>query len=89
MLRVISCNWAAGEAGNSSGQILEKTPIHSEARKTNFQHVRGKTSYERAEKYFFNGLHIQVHKNSPELELSFYSSGGGKNRMKKEALGKG
>ena len=41
MLTVISCNWAPGEAGNSSGQIMEKPLSHSDARKTNFQHFSG------------------------------------------------
>ena len=63
MLPVISSNWAPGEAGNISGQILEKTLSHSQARKTNFQHFRGKSSCERTERYFFNGLQIQLHNN--------------------------
>ena len=39
---VISCNWAPREAGNSSGEVLQKAPTHFEARKTNFQHFRAK-----------------------------------------------
>ena len=73
VLTVISCNGAPGEAGNSSsGKMLEKAPTHSEARKTNFQHFRGKSSCERAEKYFFNGLQIQLHinKNWPKTGTS-------------------
>ena len=54
VLTVISCNWAPGEAGNSSGQILDKPTTHSEARKTNFQHFRGnKSSCEPTWRYFF------------------------------------
>ena len=63
MLSVTSCNWAPGEAGNSSGSILEKAPTHSEAKKTDFQHFRGKSSCERTERHLFNGLQIQLHKN--------------------------
>ena len=48
---------------------MENTPTHSEVRKTNFQHFRGKSSCERTERYFFNGLQIQLHKNWPEGEL--------------------
>ena len=40
--------------------VLEKSPIHSEARKTNFRHfLREKSSCERTERHFFNGLQIQ------------------------------
>ena len=63
VLTVIYCNWAPAEAGNSSDYILEKPPTHFEARKTNFQHFRGKRSCERTQSYFFNGLQIQLHKN--------------------------
>ena len=45
--------------------LREKAPTHSEARKTNFQYSRGKSSCERSERYFFNGLQIQLHKNWP------------------------
>ena len=62
VLTVISCNWATGEAGNSSG-ILEKGPNHSGARKTNFQHFRGQSSCKHIERCFFNGLQIQLHNN--------------------------
>ena len=55
----------SGEGGNNSGEILEKAPTYSEARKTNFQHFRGKSSCERTERYIFNGLQIQLHKNDP------------------------
>ena len=45
--------------------MLEKALTHSEAMKTNFQHFRGKSSCERTERYFFNGLQTQPHKNWP------------------------
>ena len=47
VLTVIYCNWAPAEAGNSSDYILEKPPTHFEARKTNFQHFRGNSSFMR------------------------------------------
>lgn len=43
VLAVISCNWALGEAGNCSKQILEKGPTYSEARKTSFGTFSGQT----------------------------------------------
>ena len=60
VLTVVSCNWAPGEAGNNSGQILEKTLILRRGRPIS-QHFRGKSSCERTETYFFNGLQIQLH----------------------------
>ena len=45
-----------------------KLPSHSEARKTNFQHFRGKSSCERTERCFFNWLQIQLHKNWPYIK---------------------
>ena len=70
MLTVISCNWAPGEAGNISGQILEKTPVQSEARETIFEHFRGKRlceRTERTERYFFNGLQIRPETEKPKI----------------------
>ena len=56
------------EKRETAQDIIEswrKLPTHSEARKTNFQLFRGKSSFERTERYFFNGLQIQVHNNWP------------------------
>ena len=41
--------------------------VHSEARKANFHHFRGKSLCERIEMYFFNGMKIQLHKNWPNI----------------------
>ena len=54
MPTVIPCYRAPRKAGNTPSQILGKNPTHSEARKTDFQHCRGKSSCERAERDFFN-----------------------------------
>ena len=52
VLTVISCNWAPGEARNSSVWVdFGRYPTHSETRKTNFQRFRGKSSCERSERY--------------------------------------
>ena len=48
---------------------VDKAPTHSEARKTNFQHFRGKSSCERIKRYFFNGLQIQLRKNWPSAVM--------------------
>ena len=49
---------------------LRETPTHSEERKTNLQHFRGKSSCERNERYFFNAtLQIQLHKNWPYMQF--------------------
>ena len=48
----------------------EKAPTRSEARKTNFQYFRGKSSCERTEMYFFNRLQIRLHKNWPDDRFS-------------------
>ena len=45
---------------------MKKAPTHSEARQTNSQHFRGYSSCERTERYFFNGLQIQLNKNWPK-----------------------
>ena len=44
---------------------MEKASTHSDASKTIFQHFRGKPSCQRTERYFFNGLQIQLRKNWP------------------------
>ena len=40
---------------------MEKAQTHPEARRTNLTHFRRNSSCERAERYFFNGLEIQLH----------------------------
>ena len=56
---------------------VEKTPTHAEARQTNFQHFRGKSSREPTESYFFNELQIlyelriQLNKNWPHFHTSY------------------
>ena len=42
-------------------EIMEKAQTHPEARRTNLTHFRRNSSCERAERYFFNGLEIQLH----------------------------
>ena len=44
--------------------MLEKNPTHSDPM-TNFEHFRGKSSCERTERHFFNGLQVQLHKIWP------------------------
>ena len=64
VLTVISCNWAPGEAGSSSGYILEKAPTHSEACKTILQHFRG-NAYANVLKGLFSRTTIQLCNNWP------------------------
>ena len=40
---------------------MEKAQTHPEARRTNLTHFRRNSSCERAERFFFNGLEIQLH----------------------------
>ena len=72
--KVLNCDFLQLGPWRSGKQfwidIEETSDYHSEARKTNFQHFRGKSLCERTEMYFFNGLQIQLRKNWP-IKITF------------------
>ena len=53
------------KSGEQLRRVLDKAPIRSEARKTSCNNFRGQRSCERTERYFLNGLQIQLQNNWP------------------------